>query len=149
MVPDDPSSTTDDPPASGPSPAGRPSADPAATDEASTGDPVEILLYGLVGGVAGSVLSFVPLATILGGVVAGYLQAGQPADGLKAGAVAGVVMALPFTAMVFFVLFLLGISGAPAEFGLLAIGLIVFGIVYTVGSGVLGGYLGNYLEREL
>lgn len=137
MVPDDSTDSDDDATA------------PAATaDEGSTGDPIEILVHGLVGGIAGSVLSFVPLATVLGGVVAGYLQAGRPSDGLKAGAVAGVIMALPFTALVFFVLFLLGVAGAPAEFGILALGVIAFGVVYTVGSGILGGYLGNYLERE-
>lgn len=173
MVPDDSTSTTDDRSAIGSDPATEPTGsdgsvgatDPAGStdrtdsagltdtsttgDEDSASDPVDILVYGVIGGIAGSVLSFVPLATILGGVVAGYLDAGRPADGLKTGAVAGVVMALPFTALVLFVLFLLGVAGAPAEFGLLALAVVAVGVVYTVASGVLGGYLGNYIEREL
>ncbi len=112
-------------------------------------DPVDLLLYGTLGGVVGSVLSFVPFATVLGGAVAGYLCGGTSADGLKTGAVAGVVMTLPFVAMVAFLLFFLGVAGAPAEFGILALLAIGLGAVYTLGSGVIGGYLGHSLRGRL
>lgn len=109
----------------------------------------DIVLYGLAGGVAGSVLSFVPFATVLGGALAGYLCGGTSADGLKTGAVAGAVMTLPFVTVVAFVLFLLGFGGAPAEFGLFALLVVGLGAAYTLGSGVIGGYLGHYLRGEL
>ncbi|MFC7323675.1 DUF5518 domain-containing protein [Halorubrum rutilum] len=109
----------------------------------------DIVLYGLAGGVAGSVLSFVPFATVLGGALAGYLCGGTSGDALKTGAVAGAVMTLPFLAVVAFVLFLFGFAGAPAEFGVLALLVVGLGAAYTLGSGVIGGYLGHYLRGEL
>jgi hypothetical protein len=109
----------------------------------------DVLLYGLLGGVAGSVLSFIPFATVIGGAAAGYLCGGTTADGLKTGAVAGLVMTLPFVAVVAFVLFLLGFGGAPAEFGVLVLLVVGLGAAYTLGSGVVGGYLGHYLRGEL
>jgi len=119
---------------------------PGDDEPAGLGD---ILLYGLVGGIAGSVLSFVPFATVLGGTLAGYLCGGTSADALKTGAVAGAVMTLPFVAIVAVFLFLFGFAGAPAEFGLFALLLIGLGAAYTLGSGVIGGYLGHYLRGEL
>ena len=109
----------------------------------------DIVLYGLAGGVAGSVLSFVPFATVLGGALAGYLCGGTSGDALKTGAVAGAVMTLPFLVVVAFVLFLLGFAGAPAEFGVLALFVVGLGAAYTLGSGVVGGVLGHYLRGEL
>jgi hypothetical protein len=109
----------------------------------------DLLLYGLIGGIAGSVLSFVPFATVLGGAAAGYLCGGTAADGLKTGAVAGAVMTLPFLAIVAFVLFLFGFAGAPAGFGIFAFLVVGVGAAYTLGSGVIGGYLGHYLRGEL
>ncbi|WP_280587406.1 DUF5518 domain-containing protein [Halorubrum sp. Boch-26] len=112
-------------------------------------DPVDLLAYGVLGGIVGSVLSFVPFATVLGGAVAGYLCGGTSSDGLKTGTVAGVVMTLPFVAMVAFLLFLFGFAGAPAEFGVFALLVIGVGAAYTLGSGVIGGYLGHYLRGRL
>ncbi|EMA57078.1 DUF5518 domain-containing protein [Halorubrum lipolyticum] len=109
----------------------------------------DVLVYGLVGGIAGSVLSFVPLATVLGGAVAGYLCGGRSSDALKTGAVAGVVMTLPFAALVFFLLFFLGVAGAPAEFGVIALLVVGLAAAYTLGSGIVGGYLGYYLRGRL
>lgn len=102
-----------------------------------------------MGGIAGSVLSFVPFATVLGGAVAGYLCGGRSADALKTGAVAGVVMTLPFAAVVVVLLFFLGFAGAPAEFGIPAFLVVGLAAVYTLGSGVVGGYLGHYLRGRL
>jgi hypothetical protein len=109
----------------------------------------DILLYGVLGGIVGSVLSFVPFATILGGGVAGYFCGGSTADALKTGAVAGVVMTLPFVAVVVFILFLLGFGGGPAAFGVIALLVVGLGAAYTFGSGVIGGYLGHYLRGKL
>jgi hypothetical protein len=152
MVPDD-SSSADDPRAdAADDPRTGTHNDPdrfLAPGDDSPAELADILIYGLLGGIAGSVLSFVPFATVLGGGVAGYLCGGTSADGLKTGAVAGLIMTLPFVAMVVFLLFLLGIAGAPAEFGAVALVVVGLGAVYTLGSGVIGGYLGHWLRGEL
>jgi len=83
------------------------------------------------------------------GAVAGYLCGGRSSDALKAGTVAGVVMTLPFVAVVFFLLFFLGFAGAPAEFGLIALFVIGVAVIYTLGSGIVGGVLGHYLRGRL
>lgn len=107
------------------------------------------VINGLLGGVAGIFLSFIPLAAILGGVIAGYLEGGEPSDGLKPGAIAGLVMLLPVSGLLFFVLFILGVGGAPAAFGVLGVVVVLFSAFYTLGLGILGGYLGVYLKNEL
>jgi len=74
----------------------------------------------------------------------------RSSDALKAGTVAGVVMmTLPFVAVVFFLLFFLGFAGAPAEFGLIALFVIGVAVIYTLGSGIVGGVLGHYLRGRL
>ncbi|MDZ5811430.1 DUF5518 domain-containing protein [Halorubrum sp. AD140] len=152
MVPNDPSSGGDATPMLSTADRDDPDADSdgfLSPGDDSPADPVDLLLYGVLGGIAGSVLSFVPFATVLGGAVAGYLCGGRSSDALKTGAVAGVVMTLPFVAMVAFLLFFLGFAGAPAEFGILALLVIGLGAAYTLGSGVLGGYLGYSLRGRL
>jgi len=52
-------------------------------------------------------------------------------------------MTLPFVAVVFFLLFFLGFAGAPAEFGLIALFVIGVAVIYTLGSGIVGGVLGT------
>lgn len=103
---------------------------------------------GLVGGVAGVVLSFVPLSTLLGGAVAGYLEGGRPADGLTVGAIAGLVMLVPFAGILSFLLLFLGFGGMAASFGVMAVLVLIVSALYTVGLSVLGGYLGWYVRVE-
>ena len=150
MVPDDAPSTDESTSVSSSADARVDGSDDffAAGDD-SPADPADLLVYGLVGGVAGSVLSFVPFATVIGGAIAGYLCGGRSSDALKTGAVAGVVMTLPFVAVVFFLLFFLGFAGAPAEFGAIALLVVGFTVAYTLGSGIVGGLLGHYLRGEL
>ncbi|ACM58101.1 DUF5518 domain-containing protein [Halorubrum lacusprofundi] len=169
MVPDDTPSTDDiaSTDARSPGADSTASTDFLAPGDGTPADLVDVLVYGIVGGIAGSVLSFVPFATVLGGAVAGYLCGGRSSDALKAGAVAGylcggrssdalkagtvagVVMTLPFVAVVFFLLFFLGFAGAPAEFGLIALFVIGVAVIYTLGSGIVGGVLGHYLRGRL
>lgn len=134
MVPDPSTHTT----------AARSSPDDQTDDQSSP------VLNGLVGGLTGSFLSFIPFATILGGVLAGYLEGGdRPEDGLKPGAIAGVVMFLPVAFMLFLGMFLLGLGSVPALFGVLGIGILLVGGLYAIGLSTLGGYLGVYLKNEL
>ena len=106
----------------------------------------------IVGAVVTGVTSFVPLSPLLGGLVAGYLRRGESMDGVRVGAYAGVVAALP---VVLLFLFLLG--GFVVTAGALGLGgaglvvslLIVFALLFTVAivislSGV-GGYVGARL----
>lgn len=108
----------------------------------------DALIHALVGAVAGIVLSFVPLSPFLGGVVAGYLEGGEPGDGLKVGGIAGAIMLVPFalvgTALLFFLGF--GMGRSAVGFGILAAFVLFVGAIYTVGLSVAGGYLGGYLK---
>lgn len=108
----------------------------------------------LIGGIVGIVLSFVPLSTLVGGAVAGYLEGGTTADGVRVGALAGAVMLLPFVLIgAFFAVFFLGVGagpgGAPIAFGFMILVMLLFGALYTVGLSAVGGYLGIYVKNEL
>ncbi|USZ70420.1 DUF5518 domain-containing protein [Natronosalvus halobius] len=110
------------------------------------------LINALIGAAAGIILTFIPLSTLLGGAVAGYLEDGEPTEGMKVGAIAGLIMLIPFVFMgLFFVLFFLGFGarGAPIAFGLMGFFVLTFGALYTVGLSAVGGYLGVYLKDEL
>ena len=106
------------------------------------------VVSGVLGGLVGAFLSFVPFATVLGGGIAGYLTNGTPREGLTAGAVAGFIMFIPVTLVLFFLLFLLGFGGAPAAIGVLGLVVVFFVAVYTLGLGALGGYLGATVRTE-
>lgn len=121
----------------------------ALRDRLPAGTESNALLYGLVGGIVGIVLSVVPLSTLLGGIVAGYLEGRRFEDGLKAGAVAGLVMFVPFVFLFFVLVAVLGFGGAPMAIGVFGAVALVFVATYTVGLAVLGGYLGVYMRSEL
>lgn len=109
-------------------------------------------LNAIIGAVAGIVLSFIPLSTVLGGAVAGYLEGGDTDAGLRVGALTGIIMLFPFALFgLLFVMFFLGggTGGAPIAFGLFAVIILLFGAVYTVGLSTVGGYLGVYLKHKL
>lgn len=118
----------------------------AADDNA----PSSTLRDGLIGGAVAILLTFLPLSTVLGGGVAGYLQAnGTPT---KAGALAGAIGFLPHTVAGAYLALApdhilpgptVGVSPTYLVVGLLGVGLI-----YAVGLGLLGGFLGGYVKRE-
>lgn len=124
----------------------------AETAGRATNDGSNTLLNAVIGAVAGIVLSFIPLSTVLGGAVAGYLEGGDTDAGLRVGALAGIIMLIPFALFgLLFVMFYLGFGtgGAPIAFGLFAVIILLFGAVYTVGLSAVGGYLGVYIKQEL
>jgi len=112
----------------------------------------DTLLNAVVGAVVTVVTSFLPLAPVLGGAVAGYLQR---RDGLAVGALSGLLAAVPL--VVVLGLFLgaitafLGVDFPPRGLlgvgflGVLLLGLVV---VYSVLFGAAGGYLGVYIYEE-
>jgi hypothetical protein len=116
-------------------------------------------INALLGAVVAVATSFTGVGPILGGMAAGYLNR---RDGVKIGAVSGLITAVPivllfaFMGSIFAAMPVMGgMMGGPAAFGIggalalvfLAIGF-VFLLVYTIGLGALGGYLGVYLYEE-
>lgn len=114
-----------------------------------------VLLNAVVAAVAAVVLSFVPLSTLLGGAIGGFLQGADAREGIIVGALAGLLTLLPFGAIGFGVLLVLGIfgaGGAPIEgivvFFIFVLVTAVAAFLYTVGLSALGGFLGAYLADE-
>lgn len=117
----------------------------------------DTLINALLGAVATAVLSgFVPLAPVLGGAIAGYLEGGNRDDGLRVGALSGVLpllLAIPIAVVGLFVFggAFLGVQ-VPMSVSLLALVLIVvgllFGVLYFVGLSAAGGWLGNYVRHD-
>ena len=119
------------------------------------GDTLRNVLIGVAINVFGGPV--IPGATILGGAVAAYLQGGSRTDGLKIGALVGLVSLLPLLAFgaVFgniFLGLLVGGVGVPRAFsglGILVLGaVVVSAVVYTVAFSAAGGWLGNYLKYD-
>jgi len=115
---------------------------------------INALIGAVIGIVAGPIL---PFSTVLGGGVAGYLQGGSREEGLKVGAIAGLVALVPFLLFAFVLgnLFLglfVGGFGIPRFAsglgGLFVIVALVFAVVYTVVCSALGGWLGNYVKYD-
>jgi hypothetical protein len=113
-------------------------------------------LHALLGAVVATVLFFVPFSPALGGGVAAYLSEADPGEGIRIGALAGLITEIPL-----FLLGLVGVSllgfavlglhaGAAVGVGgvlvLLVVGL--FTLAYTVGLSALGGYVGSYLVER-
>ena len=121
----------------------------------------DTLVNAALGAVASIVLTpLVPFAPVAGGTLAGYLQGGDRNDGLRVGALAGVIMLLPLVLVMFVfgnvVFFLFAGGGMPGPapglaggFTIVAIVLaLLFGLVYVVAFAALGGYLGNFVKYE-
>ncbi len=113
------------------------------------------LLNAVIGAVVGVVLSFIPFSTVLGGLVAGFLEGPDGRQGAIVGAIAGAIAFLPIAGMGLLLFGILGIGlagGVPLEgFAVVSIVIVVagfFALAYTVGPSLLGGYLGAYLARE-
>ncbi|WP_121744148.1 DUF5518 domain-containing protein [Natronorubrum halophilum] len=114
------------------------------------------LVNALVGAVVGVILSFVPFSTVIGGIVAGFLDGPDVREGAIVGALAGAITFVPIAGFAIFGLgilgFGMGIVAAPFE-GFAIVAFVVVAAVavlflYTVGLSLLGGYLGAYLARE-
>lgn len=117
----------------------------------------DTVINALLGAVATAILSgFVPLAPVLGGAIAGYLEGGTRDDGLRVGAFSGVIpllLAIPIAVLGLFVFggAFLGMR-APMSMSVFAVVMIVvglfFGLLYFVGLSAAGGWLGNYVKHD-
>lgn len=110
-------------------------------------------LNALLGALVTIVLSVTVFSPVLGGAVAGYLQGPDTGDGLRVGALSGVLAAIPgilvFATLGTVVLGTLGLVEGGALFG--AVGLLVGALLvvvvvaYAALLSALGGYVGAAL----
>jgi hypothetical protein len=114
----------------------------------------DTLLNALIGAVVSVVLAFLPFSTVLGGGVAGYLQKGSRDEGLRVGAISGLIAMIPIFLFIslFGGVFFFGMLGIGPR-GLLGIGFVfviglLFLVLYTVALAAVGGYLGAYIATE-
>ena len=124
------------------------STDPATPAPRSATSGSTTVINAIIGGVAGIVLSFIPLSTLLGGAISGYLDGGTPENGFKIGALAGLFMFLPFAFLGFLLLSIFDFIGVPAIFSFLGLFVLVVSAAYTIGLSAIGGYLGVYFKNE-
>jgi hypothetical protein len=111
-------------------------------------------LHALIGAVVTVVFSFVPFSPVLGGGVAAYLNDADTGEGVRIGAISGVIAAVPLFVVgllavaVFGIFTVSGPGMGGTAFGLGGLFLLalvgVFAVAYTVGLSALGGYLGAY-----
>lgn len=111
------------------------------------------LLNAVTGSLVTIIVVFLPLSSILGGAVAGYLQGESQADGAMAGGLSGLIATVPLFLLLLFVvpLFVFAPFGVvtlpigPLAFAaLLLVGL----LVYTPATSTLGGIVGAYLSES-
>ena len=112
-------------------------------------------INAVVGAVITIGLSFTGFSPLLGGGVAGYLQAESPASGAKVGAISGGIAAVPLVTILVlgFALFAAvpaGPGGVPGGVALLVIFLVLLPLLllWFVGLSAAGGYVGAYIHAE-
>ena len=130
----------------------------ATSSESSASEPdansaSDIVHDGFIGGIAAVLLAFLPLSTVLGGGIAGYLQETRPTSaGPRAGALAGGIAFLPHLIVGSYLVLSPSASLPGPEVGVapeyLLVGIVGFGVIYAIGLGMLGAILGGYVRRE-
>lgn len=110
------------------------------------------LLNAVVGAVATIGLSFTGISPVLGGALAAYLDGGDTTNGLRVGALSGLIASIPVGAILVIALLFLPLTGdlGVAIGGLvIVVVIVVISVGYTVALSALGGALGIYLADEL
>ena len=112
-------------------------------------------INALIGAAVTIGLSFTGFSPIIGGGVAGYLQAQSPKQGAKVGALSGVIAMIPLLGLVVigFSMFTAipmtghGLAGG-VELIVLVLMLVPFALVWFIGLSAAGGYLGGYVQTD-
>ncbi|WP_280537589.1 DUF5518 domain-containing protein [Halopenitus sp. POP-27] len=110
------------------------------------------LLNAAIGAIATTVLTWVPLSPIAGGILAGYLQGPDPEDGTIVGGLSGLFASVPSILILLVVLaFLPLVPDAVIGFSIavLVILAILAILVYWVALSAIGGLLGSHLRTEI
>jgi len=109
-------------------------------------------INALIGAVAAFVLGFIPFSTVLGGVVAAYLQKGETQmENVKVGAAAGAIFFVPSLLALFGFGFLGILTGDATGFIVLmflGVVLLVMAAIYTVGLCALGGFIAHAVWED-
>lgn len=110
------------------------------------------LLNAAIGAVATIALSFTGISPILGGALAAYLEGGETGDGLRVGALSGLIASLPLAVIIVLGLAVFsfgGDIGVAIGGGLLVLVIVAVAVGYTVAVSALGGLIGSYVKSEL
>ena len=110
------------------------------------------LLNAVIGAVATVGLSFTGISPVLGGALAAYLEGGETGDGLRVGALSGLIASLPLAGIVAFALVVFSLGGdlgVAVGGGLLVLAIVAVAVGYTVALSALGGVIGIYVKNEL
>ena len=112
-------------------------------------------IHAVVGASITLGLSFTGFSPLLGGGVAGYLQAEPPARGAKIGAISGAIAAIPlFLLMVLGFALFAAVPAGPGtvpggiELALIFVMVLPMLLVWFVGLSAAGGYVGAHLHAE-
>lgn len=114
-------------------------------------------VVGAVVSVLGSIV--IPIAPLLGGAVAGYLQGGTRSDGVRVGFISGLIAVVPGALLGILIFGILGSivlgMGPGADgigFGLFSVWLFLVFLIgialVVVGLSTLGGWVGNYIKYD-
>lgn len=130
-----------------------PASDETPPTEANDGDGrmSNTLRNALIGAVVSVLLGMIPFSPVLGGGVAGYLEGGDSRTGIRVGAIAGVIAAVPLTLFVIVGVVVAAFvpDGGVLGFLVLILGVIVGVIAYTAVLSGVGGLVGVYARNEL
>ncbi|RQG92271.1 DUF5518 domain-containing protein [Natrarchaeobius chitinivorans] len=123
-----------------------------STSSPDPGPRLVTLRNGVVGGVVAVFLSFLPLSTVIGGGVAGYLDRGVGRIGGVAGGIAGIVAFVPYLLVATYLVSSPTVALPGPELGLspavVVAGTTAFALVYVVGLSVLGSLIGGYVYDD-
>ena len=109
------------------------------------------LLNAVIGAVATIGLSFLGVSPVIGGAIAAYLEGGESGDGVRIGALSGLIASLPVAVILAAALIFLPLTGdigvAVGGFVLVFV-VVAIGVGFTVALSALGGLLGAYLKSN-
>lgn len=114
-------------------------------------DTTNTLLNAAIGAVATIGLSFLGVSPVIGGALAAYLEGGETGDGVRIGALSGLIASLPVAgilAVALVVLPLTGDIGVAIGGFILVVAVVAIAVGYTVALSALGGFLGAYLKEN-